>query len=293
MKIRQIMTMAVTEYKNLLVNSRLIMLPILAVFLKMTVIDSLLQMQKNMGQFVTALEPFIAVTNSGLLLLVLPLSLLFFISDYPKNSGNILFMMFRTGKLNWFIGQMIAGLMTVVTYIIALLTFTIIDALIHGCSSPVSALTGRGWSNVILKYESSFPGNESQVYLNLIPKNLYQQMSEKQAVLYSAALLFMYFVIIMMIQMYFFLRHKKKWGIFINIILICAGTALTSLKLSYMWIFPVSHSILWLHFNEYLSEYAFRPSWSCIYFGAIFIITLAGCLICLKNMTVETPELPD
>jgi hypothetical protein len=64
-------------------------------------------------------------------------------------------------------------------------------------------------------------------------------------------------------------------------VILGAAAAMTETQL--MWIFPMAHTIPWLHFEEYLRKPKF-PLWgSFIYLIALNVIMIVACYILRKK----------
>ena len=120
--IRAIWNTARCEFIKLITNPRIIIVGIMLVFIKTLVIEPLVGRAEKYGEPLNILEPFIAVGNSGKLVMFMPCVFLILISDFPIMGGNTLFFIKRTGKLNWFLGQILSIIMSIFTYIAVIFT---------------------------------------------------------------------------------------------------------------------------------------------------------------------------
>ncbi len=96
--LKRIWGVARCEFIGWVTNPRIIIVGILFVFIKSLAIDPLSARAEKFGEKMIAFETFIAVGNSGVLTLFIPLVFLILISDYPRLGGNSHFYIFRTGK---------------------------------------------------------------------------------------------------------------------------------------------------------------------------------------------------
>ncbi len=63
-------------------------------------VEPLIERAEKMDLSLDILEPFAAVGNSGMLVMLMPCVFMVLVSDYPKMTGNTLFFVQRTGR--WF-----------------------------------------------------------------------------------------------------------------------------------------------------------------------------------------------
>lgn len=106
-RLRCVFVVARTEYLKWLTDPRVIIVGVLLVFMRSLAVEPLLERAVKFGEKLNILEPFVAVGNSGMLVMLMPCVFLVLISDYPKMTGSTLFFIRRTGKTNWFWGQVL------------------------------------------------------------------------------------------------------------------------------------------------------------------------------------------
>ena len=82
-----------------------------------------------------------------------------------------------------------------------------------------------GFSHAVTHYSSVFPERTGDYILQLLPENLYQQMT--------------------------------------------LGTVSSSVRAGWMWLFPMAHSIPWVHYEKYLSRPVFPIAGSYLYLCVI------------------------
>lgn len=95
----------------------MITLAALAIFIYVFAVAPLNANAELMGKPLNALEPYIAALNSGSLLLIIPLGFLAVSSDFPRIDRAAMFEMIRTGRLNWFLGQLADLVMMCAAYL--------------------------------------------------------------------------------------------------------------------------------------------------------------------------------
>ena len=77
------------------------------IFIDQFAVKPLVEISKQTGVKLGLFEPFIAITNSDVLLMIMPIVFITLIGDFPKNDGNMLFCVQRTWRVNWLLGQML------------------------------------------------------------------------------------------------------------------------------------------------------------------------------------------
>ena len=263
---RCIISVARTEYLRWVTDPRVIIVGVLLTFMRTLAVEPLLERAAKFGGSLNILEPFTAIGNSGMLVMLMPCVFLILISDYPKMTGSTLFFIKRTGKTSWFIGQLVFLLMATVTFLLAVVLGSI---LVSGGTA------GTEWSDTVTKYEARFPNEAGSFTSQLLPSNLYNQLPLPLAVLQTLALMTMYLFMLSLIIYFFKLIHIQSFGLFAAIFIVAAGVMTCSLKTPSMGAFPMANTIVWLHYDEILSRRVF-PVWcSYAYFGAAIAVGLA------------------
>lgn len=272
------------EFIKWIVDARIVIVLCLCVFIYSFVTEPIKANAVMMGEPMNALEPFIATLNSGMVLLILPLGFLTLISDFPKIDGSTIFYIFRIGKKSWFCGQIIRLFLMTAAYILAMFIASVAGIITCG-------FMGEEWSLVATRFASEFPEQSGNFGVLLLPENLYNQMSLPTAVVQSTLFVAAYMFLLGMILLAFSIAKRKTAGIVVCGLLIALGAALCSINTKMMWLFPMAHSIVWLHYTEFLREPVFPVFYSAIYFAAIIAAALIFCIASLKRFDYDTISL--
>ena len=155
-----IRNVAQTEYIKWICNPRILIFMILYVFLYDYIIQEMLKAAHKMVEMLMVFEPFIAMTNSSLLIMVIPAVFIVLVSDFPKTDGNTMFYISRVGKNNWMFGQLLFGIMAAGSYLMSILVISVTLVVRHSFGKNM-------WSNVITSYIKAFPNETgSDCYFN-------------------------------------------------------------------------------------------------------------------------------
>lgn len=247
--LKQIGSVYRKEYIQWITNPKLIVCTVLLVMIREVVILPMTDIASQMNQPLNILEPIIAAMNSGLILLLIPLVYLVIIADFPCVDGNTYFYLSRVGRLNWFLGQIAFQFSSIITYLF-FIVFTV--AIQVGRNSFLI----DGWSLVVTERIEEL---DNGVMDNLIPLKLYYQMPPYKAFLMSLFFLMIFLILISSVMLLASLYGKKTvafWGIMISVAI---GIVFCAINSKWMWLFPISHSIIWIHYQEYYREYIFSP----------------------------------
>lgn len=279
--IKSSLSCARVEFVKWIADARMIIVLCLCVFIHSFVVDPIKANAALMGEPINLLEPFIATLNSGMILLVMPLGFLTLISDFPKIDGSTIFYIFRIGKKSWLCGQILRLIMMTAAYILAIFAAAV-------AGSAADGYIGRAWSDVATKFTSEFPEKRGNFGVLLLPENLYNQMSLPTAVIESTLFVAAYLFTLGMILLAFSIAKKKTAGIVVCGLVIALGAALCSIRTALMWVLPMAHSIVWLHYTEFLRKPIFPIYYSAIYFAVLIAAALIFCAVSLKSFDYDT-----
>ena len=271
MNARKIVLHARMEYSLWLTNPRMSILLVLLVLIHSMVIQPLAQAGGQIGVRFHLLEPLAALCNSTLILLILPLGFLILMAGFPRMDRGFLLQLYRVGRLNWVLGELLYLCMAAGTYLGVVLLGTAL------CSLPYAPITSPGWSAVATDYVDILGESALKSAVALLPKNLYQQMGPGAAVAGSFLLLFLCLVLMGAILLAASLLRINSLGIAVDAALLLVGAGFVILDSPWMWGFPCAHALIWLHYNPYFRT-PVCPLWvSGLYFllGAALMTALA------------------
>lgn len=102
-----ILRVAKNEYVKWIRNPKMIILAVMLIFAYDYVILELTEAAGKMGEKLQVFEGFIGISNSQLLLMIIPIVFVGLMGDFPKVDGNAMFYIHRAGKNNWLLGQIL------------------------------------------------------------------------------------------------------------------------------------------------------------------------------------------
>ncbi|MBR6275277.1 MAG: hypothetical protein IKR27_09750 [Lachnospiraceae bacterium] len=256
-----------SEIRYLVFNTKLILLPVLLILINGMVAAPLVQNSKEIGFKLSCFEPFLALTNSGMVLLMLPLAFITILADYPQVGKVEVLSIFRSSKRIYVCGNLLFSTFAIIVYLTFLLLASMLMIIGHGSFT-------RDFSDAVTKYLSVFPDREFAPIRELVPPNLYNQFYLYHALLITFSTLFLYLFLLTNILLFFTVINRRLMGIVCNVILIAVGTFTVSIKIKAMWLFPMAHTIPWLHFTEYYSKPVFPMEMSFVYLIVFNVIMI-------------------
>lgn len=278
---RKIWGVAKTEFVGWITNPRIIILGILLIFIKTLAIDPLTARAEKFGDTMIIFEPFIAVTNSGMLTLFIPIVFLVMFSDYPKLGGNSMFFISRTGKKSWLCGQILFLIMAIFTFIAAIFFASILFS---------GGKFGTEWSEAVRKYNARFPNEAFNFDSQLLPSNLYNQIPMMTALWQSGLFLGAYLLVLSLIIYLLKILCGSSVGLVGALAVMAMGTVATSLFSPIKWAFPTANTIIWLHYEEILSTEIY-PMWaSFLYFVVVLSALILANFLALKRLKFMEAE---
>lgn len=268
------------EFVKWAADARMIIVLCLCIFIYSFAVEPIKANAELMGEPMNALEPFIAVLNSGMLLLIIPLGFITLISDFPQINSSTILYIFRIGKKSWLCGQILRLIMMTAAYVLAIFISSVAGVITTGSM-------GGEWSPVATEFASEFPEQSGNFGVLLLPENLYNQMSLPAAAVESTLFVFAYLLALGMILLAFSIAKRKTAGIVVCGALISLGAALCSINSRLMWVFPMAHSIVWLHYTKFLREPIFPVFYSAVYFAAIIAVPLIFCIASIRRFNYD------
>ena len=284
LNLRGVWNVARSEYSKWITNPRMILVGVLLVFIKGFAVAPLLTRAARYGEPLHVLEPFLAVCNSRLSVFLLPCAFLLLISDFPVFGQNALFLLSRTGKKTWFFGQVLFVILSIFTYV---------GVILLGCMRMSKGVFGGDWSNSVTQFDAAFPEEAGGFAGQLLPPNLYNQMSLWSAFFWIVLLLLLYLFLLAMVLCLMKLWGLRSGGLLTATGVIALGVTTCALNTPVMWYFPMANTIVWLHYEELLRKPVTPVSDSLVYFIVILALLFAGCFFALRSMKLINTEQED
>lgn len=256
-----------TEFVKWVCDARMVIVAVLLIFINNFAVSPLTNNAELMGEPLNILEPFIAVANSEILILIIPIVFLTLIADYPKVDTNTVFYIVRIGRANWFVGQVLKLVFMIVSYLAVIFIGTVLPMLSKG-------FWYNGWSNVATGFVKMSPDRRGDFGVELLPENLYNQLSVFEAAVKSYLLVAAYLMIIGLILLVFSLFKRKTMGFIICGGMISLGMAFSAIRTNLMWTMPMANSITWLHYTKYFKKPIMPMSFSVIYLLVLIAVLL-------------------
>lgn len=273
--LRKIWGTARTEYVGWITNPRVIILGVLLIFIKNLAIDPLTARAEKFGDKMIIFEPYIAVGNSGMLMMFIPLVFLVLLSDYPKLGGNSLFYISRTGKKNWLCGQILFLIMAIATFLGVIAATSILFS---------GGRFGTEWSEAVRKYVARFPKEAGNFDSQLLPSNLYNQIPMMKTLWQTSLFLAAYLLVLALVIYLLKILFGNSSGLAGALLVMALGVTTMSLDSPIKWAFPTTNTVIWLHYTEILSKPVY-PMWaSYLYFGVLLAALAAGNFIALRKI---------
>lgn len=274
-----IWTLARIEFSHLVRSTKIIILAIFVIFIHVQIITPLRELSALMGAELSIFEPFAAIGNSGIVVLILPLFFITMIADFPREGSSQFFYQVRCSKGTWIAGQIVYAVESALALTFFVFISSVLLSLRFTDCNP-------DYSYAVTRYVASFPERAGEYVVQLIPENLYNQITLVTTVIHTAILLVSYFIMLALVILIFSLIHKKTIGLLLDGFFIITGTITCAVRSAYMWIFPMSHTITWLHYAEYQSKEIFPLLYSYIYFCVVNLTLVILSFVLRKRYSI-------
>ena len=282
-KLKKVWCIIKSEYIKSLLDARNIVILAMYIVMYDNILKEFIKLSRKMKEPIGIVEPFKALSGTGLVVIMLPLVFLVLASDFPKINGNVRFYIMRVGKFKWLMGQLGYAVLMIVTYIGITFAASCILA------APYSYV-GNSWSNVVTKYYIAFPEEADSMANRLIHETLYNQTTPYMALLHSVLLYGLFMLLICVILLVAFVYAGRKNGLYAASLFVLAGGVFSVLGNKTMWLFPAAHTMVWKHYNLILRDRIMPIQASYLYFGILIVIGLL--LVCtgIKNKDFDEVE---
>jgi len=267
---------AKTEYVKWIRNPKMIILLVMLIFAYDYVILELIEAADKMGEKLQVFEGFIGISNSQLLLMILPIVFVGLMGDFPRVDGNAMFYIHRVGKGNWLLGQVVFAAMAAGTYLASLIGFSCF-MLFSRC------YTGNLWSEITTKYYLFAPNDTMSMVANLTTGRLYNNLPPCNAVLHICGLMFLFLLLISMLLLTGFVCKMRIGGIVLTVGLLCLGNVLAYMENNIRWLFPTAHAILEIHFDEIYKKPIMDMRFSYIYYLVLILVCVMVSYIAIDH----------
>ncbi len=268
----KIWRVAKNEYIKWITNPKMIIGLVMFIFAYDYIIKELIYAADKMKESLQILEGFIGISNSQLLLMIIPIVFVGLMGDFPRVDGNSLFYISRVGKINWLMGQVIFSMMAALTYLIMLFAFSVTSLLGR-------SYTENAWSDVTTKYYIFAPNDYESKVANITTGRLYNNLTPLESLLNILLLMFLFLMLISLMLLAGFICRMRMMRIVVATAILCAGNVLAYMENGIRWLFPTSHAILEIHFDEIYKEPIMDLSWSYIYYLVIIFILLMVAIV--------------
>ncbi|MDE6567279.1 MAG: hypothetical protein K2K70_06070 [Lachnospiraceae bacterium] len=258
-------------YGQWVTNPKLLVFFGFLVLMRKLVILPIRSAASMMDQPLNLWEVCIALGNSEVILLFLPIFYIVMVSDCPKLGQDLYYLIPRAGRMDWFMGQVVFMAAAAFGYLLVIVLVALVQ--VANIAYAVNA-----WSLVTTDFDTS-PYAGMGISMNcLIPMNLHYQMPPLQAFLYTYLLQFFYLLLWNSFILLGFAYGRKSLAFFSALIIVAAGMGLVAVKSPYMWLMPSSHAILWIHCSKYYREFLFWPMASLLllFLASVVLTVLAA-----------------
>ena len=259
-----------TTYVRWLLSSRLLIFAFAYMFFYVYFIEPLISLSDYFATPLNSVEPFVSLMNSAYFLPLSALTYLILISDYPKLDDSGTFILFRTGRYAWILGQiwfLICSAMTFISFLLISSMLTVMSrSFLINAWSLVSKYTLKP-ENAVLRPDFPFA---------IIDSSVINQSRPFEAVMHSVTLILMFMLSVGLIQIIFALIRKKIFGIFVNLSFIATGLVLWAVDIKIKWLFPIANSAFGWHYDGMYDKTIISIAYSYGY----FFILCAAFIIC-------------
>ena len=270
MTLKKSLTVFRTAYVRWFFSSRLLIFAFAYMFFYVYFIKPMVQLSEAFNTPLNALEPFTALMNNGYFLPLTALTYLILISDQPRLDDSAAFILFRTGRIPWLLGQLwflMGSALTFIGFLLISSMLTVMDR----------SFVLNAWS--LVTKSLSRPENRelaARYPFALIDRSVIFQSRPYEAVRHGILLMLMFMVAVGTLMMMFSLKQKKIFGVFANLSFIAAGLVLWAVDNRVKWLFPISNTAFGWHYDRMYDKTVMSISYSYIYFTVLCLTLITA-----------------
>ena len=271
--IRQTIWIASFQYRKFWNLKNIILVACSILFIGENVFANMRDLALQSGLELNYLEPVILVLSDPMYSMIIPLSCMVFLSDFPDNRSGGIFVLCRATRRRWFAGQMVYAAGVCISYLVIL---TVAGMLwIRG-----TGFFSVQWSPYMTVIQNTAPELYASAWEYFLMSSTLMQGTPVSVLMAGGGLQVLYLTVIFQVLCAFRLAGKKKAGLLFCIAVTVLGAASVSYFGKLKWLFPTSHAVFGEHFHEFFAQPEMTPGWSVVYFAGLNL--LLGILnICL------------
>lgn len=255
------------EYRQWLRNPRMVLLAVFFVYMYTTVLEPIIKYAEEIPAQIGWFEPFVAVCNNGLMVLLFPLVFLVLMADFPKIEADTAFQIFRVGRGKWVLGQVL--MLTLAAGSVIGIMFVLCALLSVGMGAQVTFQ----WSEAIQANISNSIIQTGDL-VGLLPSNLFYQMTLSQAVRWSFGLTLLCCIALGLVMLAVAICGMRTAGMVLGAGSMITGYVLLNAGVAAKWWLPTAHYVLKAHFTAYFSQPNIPIAGSVLYFAGISLASL-------------------
>lgn len=210
------------------------------------------------------LEPFLIMTSMPYAASLLPILMIILLCDIPIIDASNKFVVYRTGKISWFVGQLLFVIFVSLLLQLLLMLFSAVTVNTH-------SFFANGWS---LPMRKALTENSDILSAFRLDGAIINQVRPFQLVFISVVMNILHTLTIGLIQYYFALSGKRILGILTNIAMVGTGFCLWFVNTPCKWLLPLSHSLYTGHYDTFYNRTYCDIRLSYLYFFALITVLL-------------------
>lgn len=277
---RSVFRAAWLEYIKWVADPRMLILPVLMIFIYSLAIEPLTANAQVMGERLNLFEPYVAVMNSPVVILILPLTFMALTADFPRIDTNTVFIISRMGRTRWLCSQLMKLAMMAFSYLLAVFAGAVIPVML-------TAEASTKWSRVVTGFAEMYPELSGNYGAGLIPKNLYYQFPVLGAAALSFLYVFLYLIIIGLVLLTFTVWKRRTAGFVLCGLTVSLGAATFAISSGLQWIFPMSNALIWVHKTTVLRQGIYPMTASVAYLIAVPVVLAVLCFFGVKRFNYD------
>ena len=267
--IKKSLTVCKTAYLQWIGGYRILIFIFSYMFMYVYFIQPFEELSKMLDTPINAIEPFVSMMNNSYFLPLIAITYMILICDQPRLNDHSTFVIFRTGRMSYILGQvffLISSALTFIGFLLISSMLTIAD----------NSFFINAWSLISKKcVVKSFLDNLSSKYKSaVLSGSVVNQSRPIEALIHAICLMLLFMLIVGLIMIIFSLYSKKIIAVFLNMVFAAAGLFLNIIDIKVKWLLPISNSAFNWHYDEMYNKTIVSITYSYVYFIVLCAIML-------------------
>lgn len=254
-----------SDFVRFLKSDKQMLLLLALIYLYTYVIDPIREYANFFTEPIGIAEGFVTMFGNGFSIVIITISFLMLIIDFPDMGANATFVLHRTGRKRWLENQCVFVFLATLYFMTVLLLFSVIT------TADISFVL-NAWSNAATKINSdTYAQLRTQYPLGVLDLSVLNNFRPYTAALLGYILMFLQLTFFGQLQICLTVRYNRIIAMCVNLILLVIGLYLWNSDNPVKWLFTIANANCGWHYDHIYNITKFPIEGSVIYLSVLNI----------------------